>query len=358
MMGKYVVIMRYLISTICIVLLLWGCDRTDDATAQPKMVRKKIVVPKEQTAKVRTNKPIRTAKTNHSTAHSKTVRKKVVAPKEQTAKVRTNKTIRTAQKNRLTVQPKMVRKKVVAPKKQTVGGSLDDSVRMAKKMKKVNRIEENTMAAETGKVQAKAKKPIAPETKTDRQTLVAKKITVTSTADAVTKLPAPKKPAVRPRSDFSKIELASVGDSVLTSDKLIAATSNVTPKTRTATIPEAYDATGKIDPFEPLFKEKPVSVKKKKSRKRIPQTPLERIDLSQIKLVGIIMASSGNRALVEESSGKGYVIKTGTYIGINSGKVVKIRKEKVVVEEEFEDVFGKVKLRQREIKLPKPPGEF
>ena len=70
------------------------------------------------------------------------------------------------------------------------------------------------------------------------------------------------------------------------------------------------------------------------------------------------MASSGNRALVEESSGKGYVIKKGTYIGINSGKVIKIIKEKVVVEEEFEDVFGKTKLHQREIKLPKPPGEF
>ena len=74
--------------------------------------------------------------------------------------------------------------------------------------------------------------------------------------------------------------------------------------------------------------------------------------------MGIILASSGNRALVEESSGKGYVIKNGTYIGINSGKVVRIKKEKVVVEEEFEDVFGKTKLRQREIKLPKPHGEF
>ena len=66
MMGKYLVIMRYLISTICIVLLLWGCDRTVDATAQPKVVRKKVVAQKEQTAKVRTNrtskKAIRTRK--------------------------------------------------------------------------------------------------------------------------------------------------------------------------------------------------------------------------------------------------------------------------------------------------------
>ena len=149
---------------------------------------------------------------------------------------------------------------------------------------------------------------------------------------------------------------ASRYDTAAPSDKLIAATSNVTPKL--AAIPRAYNAIGKIDPFEPLFKEKPLIAKKKINKKRIPRTPLERIDLSQLKLVGIILASSGNRALVEESSGKGYVIKKGTYIGINSGKVVKIKKEKVVVEEEFEDVFGKTKLRQREIKLPKPPGEF
>ena len=121
--------------------------------------------------------------------------------------------------------------------------------------------------------------------------------------------------------------------------------------------PAPYDARGKVNPFEPLFKEKPVYAKKKKSRKRIPQTPLERIDLSQLKLVGIIMAPSGNWALMEDSSGKGYVVRKGTYIGVNSGKVVKIKKEKVVVEEEFEDVFGKTKLRQREIKLPKPPNQ-
>jgi type IV pilus assembly protein PilP len=70
------------------------------------------------------------------------------------------------------------------------------------------------------------------------------------------------------------------------------------------------------------------------------------------------VASSGNRALVEETTGKGYVIKTGTYIGKNAGKVVKIKKNKVIVEEEFEDVFGKIKTRQRELKLPKPVGVF
>ncbi len=343
MMGKYLVIMRYLISTICIVLLLWGCDRTVDATAQPKVVRKKVVAQKELTAKVRTNRTVRTAKKTDTASQPKVVRKKVVAQKELTAKVRTNQAVRTAKKTDAASRPKMVRKKVVAQKELTAKVRTNQAVRTAKK---------------TDKSRAKTKSQAVPKTKIVRQNLVAKKVGVTPTTDKVTKLPAQKKPAVKPKSDIAEIKQPSTRGSAAPSDKLIAATSNVTSKRITATIPKAYDAKGKIDPFEPLFREKPVSAKKKNSKKRIPRTPLERIDLSQLKLVGIILASSGNRALVEESSGKGYVIKKGTYIGVNSGKVVNIKKEKVVVEEEFEDLFGKTKLRQREIKLPKPPGEF
>jgi type IV pilus assembly protein PilP len=121
-----------------------------------------------------------------------------------------------------------------------------------------------------------------------------------------------------------------------------------------------YNPAGKVDPFEPLFKDRPSQKKIKKSnrKKRQPRTPLERIDISQLKLVGIILASSGNRALVEESSGKGYVIKKGTYIGTNAGRVTDIKKNMVIVEEEYEDVFGKLKVQKKEIKLPKPPGEL
>lgn len=120
-----------------------------------------------------------------------------------------------------------------------------------------------------------------------------------------------------------------------------------------------YNPKGKIDPFEPLFREKPtIALVKKKRQKRVPRTPLEKIDLSQLKLVGIILASSGNKALVEESNGKGYVIKKGTYVGTNAGKVVQIEKDKVIVAEEYEDVLGNVTLRKKELKLPKPPGEL
>ena len=101
-----------------------------------------------------------------------------------------------------------------------------------------------------------------------------------------------------------------------------------------------YNPEGKIDPFTPLFKdEKPAAVKAVKTVKQgkrkicIPLTPLQRVDLSQLKLVGIIRAQSGNRAMVEEASGKGYVIKKGTYIGINCGMVAQILKDRVVVDE-------------------------
>jgi type IV pilus assembly protein PilP len=119
-----------------------------------------------------------------------------------------------------------------------------------------------------------------------------------------------------------------------------------------------YNPLGKTDPFEPLFKDEPdVPIIQAQKKKRIPRTPLERIDLGQLKLVGIIMAPSGNRALVEESSGKGYIIKDGTYIGLNAGKVVDIRRDRVIVEEQIEDVVGNPTIRNKELVLPKPAGD-
>ena len=116
-------------------------------------------------------------------------------------------------------------------------------------------------------------------------------------------------------------------------------------------MPRHYNARGKIDPFESPYKKRRVIVKKKKNKKRIPQTPLERLDLSQLKLVGIILSENGNKALMEDSSGKGHVVSKGTYVGLNAGKVIQINKDRIVIEEEFEDLFGKTKTRRRELIL-------
>jgi type IV pilus assembly protein PilP len=99
-----------------------------------------------------------------------------------------------------------------------------------------------------------------------------------------------------------------------------------------------------------------VSVNSRKKVRRKLLTPLEKLDLSQLKLVAIFRSSSGNKALVEEDSGKGYIIKKGTYIGTNAGRVTDILPNKIIIEEEVEDIYGKISFQKKEIEL-KPPGE-
>lgn len=121
-----------------------------------------------------------------------------------------------------------------------------------------------------------------------------------------------------------------------------------------------YDFDSLKNPFLPLFSDASAAPKEKKHKKqRDPKelTPLEKVDLSQLKLVATLRAVSGNKALVEDSTGKGYVVKKGTYIGINSGSIVEITNKSIVVEEEIETLTGDVKIQKREIKLQKAPGE-
>lgn len=285
--------MRYLISTICIALLLWGCDNTSAVPASPKVVRKKIVAPKDNTAKVRTKKTVRTAKTKP------------------------------------------------AAKRQT-----------------------KTVVAKVDRTQAVAKNQPVAEKGTDSRPLIAKKVATKPAQNNQSNQVKQKKPAISPKSDITEIkqtvknQTQPGGGKSVAAKKLKASNPVTASKMQPGGIPPMYDPTGKIDPFEPLFREKPVLARKNKRIKRAPRTPLERLDLSQLKLVGIILAASGNRALVEEASGKGYVIRKGTYIGTNGGQIVKIQKEIITVEEKFEDIYGKIKTRKRELKLPKPPGEF
>jgi type IV pilus assembly protein PilP len=137
------------------------------------------------------------------------------------------------------------------------------------------------------------------------------------------------------------------------------AKNSVTVETEPSETTPLYNPEGKLDPFEPLFKKEGVSlnVEKKKIKRRTPLTPLEKVNLSQLTLVGIIRAPSGNRALVQEASGKGYIVKKGTYIGTQSGKVERILEDSIIVEELGENIYGKATVIKKTLKLQKPPGE-
>jgi type IV pilus assembly protein PilP len=118
-----------------------------------------------------------------------------------------------------------------------------------------------------------------------------------------------------------------------------------------------YDPTGKTDPFAALFsKENTTGVSEDMEPKR-PLTPLEKIDLSQLQLVAVLKASSGSRAMVEDATGKGYVLMPGTFVGLNSGVVTEILKDRVIIEEKAKDFLGRESTGTKELKLQKPFGE-
>lgn len=127
-------------------------------------------------------------------------------------------------------------------------------------------------------------------------------------------------------------------------------------------IASSYDPEDRFNPFEPLFKAEPdvqqVAAKGDRRQRREPQTPLERVALSQLNLTAIIRAPSGNRAMVVDATGKGYVVTKGTYIGLNSGRVIDIDSGRILIEEEIETIMGELKIELAELKLQKPAGEL
>lgn len=122
----------------------------------------------------------------------------------------------------------------------------------------------------------------------------------------------------------------------------------------------SYNPARRIDPFEPLIKDESgkYAGESLRSSRRTSLTPLEMLDLSQLKLTATIRTASGEyRAMLEESTSKGYLVGLGTYVGIHSGRVINIMKDRVIVEEEVEDDMGIVVTRKSEVKFQKPSGE-
>lgn len=120
-----------------------------------------------------------------------------------------------------------------------------------------------------------------------------------------------------------------------------------------------YDSKGKLNPFLPLLQKKEetgVTTPIDDGKPKRILTPLEKMDLSQLKLVAVILMKNKQLAMVEETTGKGYEVRIGTYMGKNSGQVSKINQSSIVVKEYVKDYKGKRKAHFQEIKLHKKEG--
>ena len=115
-----------------------------------------------------------------------------------------------------------------------------------------------------------------------------------------------------------------------------------------------YDPTGKRDPFQPFIAtQTPV----KPTEEEIPVTPLQQYDLSQLKLVAILVGKGEGKAMVEDAEGKGYIVEKGIYMGRNFGKVKAVMKDRVVIEERYKDYMGQVKTKEIVLHLYTPGEE-
>ena len=101
------------------------------------------------------------------------------------------------------------------------------------------------------------------------------------------------------------------------------------------------------DPFRPMNLRT-----KTPPRARENLSPLERFELGQLKIVGVIWDLKEPRALIEDTAGLGYIVKVGTPIGTNEGTVKAIGRSEVIVEEFYEDSSGARKKRDVSMRLP------
>lgn len=110
-----------------------------------------------------------------------------------------------------------------------------------------------------------------------------------------------------------------------------------------------YNPIGKRDPFRTFI----ATVTETSGP---PPTPLQKYEIDQYKLTGIVWGVERPRALVEDPDGVGHVVELGTYIGKNWGKVTQITSNVVVVTEEYLTPDGALVVNPIEIAL-KQTGE-
>lgn len=108
-----------------------------------------------------------------------------------------------------------------------------------------------------------------------------------------------------------------------------------------------YNAIGKRDPFRSYFAEL-----EKEDRNMRKFTPLQMFDLDQLNLVAVVTGIATPKALVEDPTGLGHVVKIGTLLGKHWGQVKHIRQNEIIVQEEFRDFTGRRVTHLVPMKLP------
>ncbi len=112
----------------------------------------------------------------------------------------------------------------------------------------------------------------------------------------------------------------------------------------------AYSAEGRRDPFRSMLYEIK-EVKDKRTR-----APLEQFELGQIALMGVVWEAEEPRALVTDPEGRSFVIRSGSRIGKNEGRVIHIGDNLVRVEETYMNYAGEEARKDVELRIRRSQG--
>jgi len=88
-----------------------------------------------------------------------------------------------------------------------------------------------------------------------------------------------------------------------------------------------------------------------------PRGPLERFDISALKLVGIVWGELGNRGVIRAPDNKGYFVSVGNYMGENGGQVVEIDPDRLVILEKYKDTEGNIVDKTLDLPLRREENE-
>lgn len=94
-----------------------------------------------------------------------------------------------------------------------------------------------------------------------------------------------------------------------------------------------YESEGKRDPFRSFILDA-------KDEREDSRGPLEQFDLAQLTVVAVVWGTNNPRAVVNDPSGRGYIVREGTYMGKNEGRVIAIADNALTVKETYVDYFG------------------
>jgi len=115
-----------------------------------------------------------------------------------------------------------------------------------------------------------------------------------------------------------------------------------------------YDPGGKRDPFVSFIK---VEDRRRSQEGAAALPPLQRYELGELKLVGVLWTKKGPRGLVEDAQGKGYSVTEGMRIGRSGGVVRRITEKEILVREEFVGHQGEKIVRDTGIQLTTAGGK-